>query len=540
MQAIKAQVSKKLLSKASRLFTGTADGRVIEILQNARRAGAAHVKITNRDGFIVVEDNGSGIEDFARLLDLGSSGWDENMEKGEDPAGVGLFCLSPGRVEIISRDKKAVIENDGWTGEPVEIVDSQEFVDGTRLVFTDQAPWDMELVEKHAVFAGIRVSVDGKICHQMPFCCGRSENYDTPGCRIEVVEKLSKYHQRWIDRWHHGRVLVNFHGQVVQFDHWPADNTYGLTILVDLNAQSDIRLMLPARTKLIKNAALEKLKELTEIEFYNYFKHQKTHRLHYKEYLRAKQLGIELDEAEPQYRVGLLCGEYNESAEVIMLDGMKLEDCYLCSYEDLKDGTAEANAHLLSALGRFKGKHFTPVAIDKDFMGYSWTKLPKVTKVSVETGKERLRHGIFSNELACFDKISISVETSDGKRFASDVCMAIKTSPPDGRWNWTSDIVCVTEKARTDLDSDNIWFHLGGYDVDGDSYDTQLEYFEKDIAEFWNELVGPYESLRRQIQYVMQGRFDLRDKYKRVIFSSDGSLEIIMAAGKAEIVRPPK
>ena len=67
MQVIKACVSERLLQKADRLFTGTLDGRIIEILQNARRAGATEVRISNKDGLITVQDNGSGIEDFQKL-----------------------------------------------------------------------------------------------------------------------------------------------------------------------------------------------------------------------------------------------------------------------------------------------------------------------------------------------------------------------------------------------------------------------------------------------------------------------------------------
>jgi hypothetical protein len=37
MKTIRAKVNPRLLSKADRLFTGTVDGRIIEILQNARR-----------------------------------------------------------------------------------------------------------------------------------------------------------------------------------------------------------------------------------------------------------------------------------------------------------------------------------------------------------------------------------------------------------------------------------------------------------------------------------------------------------------------
>ena len=80
MKTIHARVNTRLLSKASRLFTGTLEGRVIEILQNARRAGATEVHIINKDGFITVCDNGRGIEDFSKLLDLGGSQWDDDFE----------------------------------------------------------------------------------------------------------------------------------------------------------------------------------------------------------------------------------------------------------------------------------------------------------------------------------------------------------------------------------------------------------------------------------------------------------------------------
>jgi len=54
MQAtICAKVDSRLLTKASRLFTGSTEGRIIEILQNARRAGATEVRISNKDGFVI-------------------------------------------------------------------------------------------------------------------------------------------------------------------------------------------------------------------------------------------------------------------------------------------------------------------------------------------------------------------------------------------------------------------------------------------------------------------------------------------------------
>ena len=119
MRTIQARVNTRLLAKASRLFTGTLEGRVIEILQNARRAGATEVHITNTDGIVTVGDNGRGIEDFSKLLDLGGSGWDGAYEAIEDPAGVGIFCLAPREVTIRSNGKMATIKENGWTGAPL-------------------------------------------------------------------------------------------------------------------------------------------------------------------------------------------------------------------------------------------------------------------------------------------------------------------------------------------------------------------------------------------------------------------------------------
>jgi len=539
MQTIQAKVNVRLLSKADRLFTGTVDGRIIEILQNARRAGATEVRITNKDGFVTVQDNGCGIEDFQKLLDLGGSGWDEKMEAGEDPAGVGLFSLTPIEVTILSGNKKTIIDKEGWMGKPVEVTENAKTVNGTNVKFRDEKSWDFELIEKHAVFTGIRVVVDGKYCHQMPFCSAEAVYYENPGCMIEVVKEISNYHKAWSTNWYYGRILVNFHGQVVQLDRWPGKNCRGLTILVDIADQTDIRLLLPARTMLVENEASKRLKEAMELEYYKYFQKQKTHTLYYEEYLRAKELGIELPEAEPQFRAGLIYDEYDQAVEVVKLKELELNDCYLCFDEDCDDDLAEVNAHLLAALGEFEGKPFIPVTIDNGYMGYSWTKLPKVIKVEVKTGEELLRECILSGEMTCFDKLAITAHTSDDKLFTSEVCMAITEVQKKGEYRWCDNVVCVTKGARDTLGSDSIWYHFGGFDPEGDSYETQQYSFEKDLNEFWDKLVGPYETLRIELISSLNKRYDLYDKWQKVTIAEDGSLEILFKNGRKERIKRP-
>ena len=206
----KAQVNTRLLTKASRLFTGTLPGRIIEILQNARRAGAQHVHITNHRGRVTIRDDGRGIRDFARLLDLGGSDWQAKLEASEDPAGVGLFSLAPRQLVVRSRGHKVSIDEAGWTGKPVEVKADSRILPkcrpdiaagiGTELEFPDD-PWDADTVTSCAVFAGMDVTVDGKACPRERFLPlpGRGTPHPELGCRIQVVPATA------ITHWHRER-----------------------------------------------------------------------------------------------------------------------------------------------------------------------------------------------------------------------------------------------------------------------------------------------------------------------------------------------
>ncbi len=83
------------MQKQVRFLTGSREGRVIEILQTARRAGATKVAITNTNGRITVRDNGRGIGDFSELLNRVGSVGRENPEEYDYPPGLGLVCLAP-------------------------------------------------------------------------------------------------------------------------------------------------------------------------------------------------------------------------------------------------------------------------------------------------------------------------------------------------------------------------------------------------------------------------------------------------------------
>jgi len=259
MATIQATVNSRLLSKASRLFTGTLAGRIIEILQNARRAKAKHVAITNTEGTITVQDDGRGIEDFEKLLDLGGSGWEEKLEASEDPAGVGLFCLPRARSPSAPTAGKSRSQARGWTGAPVEVRPDPRRLSrmskdgpadaGTELSFKDE-PWTMELVKPLAVFTGLEVTVmanlperaihprQATLCRELGcrIKVVRGERTDGPGTDRALLPGIRRQRSGQLPR------------PVIGFSHRPVTG-HDLHYLVDMTGQpTGIRLMLPART----------------------------------------------------------------------------------------------------------------------------------------------------------------------------------------------------------------------------------------------------------------------------------------------------
>ena len=537
METIQAMVNPRLLTKASRLFTGALQGRIIEILQNARRAGATKVEIANQDGVVTVKDNGRGIEDFSKLLDMGGSGWEDSLEASEDPAGVGLFCLAPREVTIRSNGKRVTISGDGWTGDPVEIEDDPERVQGTALHFQDE-PWTSSEVDRYAVFTGLEVTVDGALCPREPFITDQATVHPELGCRIEIREPggLSSWHTACRRCYSHSENgLVNFHGQVAEFSFHPVSEHH-LHFLVELTGEpTGIRLMLPARTCLVENEAFAQLKAALELEAYRYLLKRGRHRLPYKEYLRAHELGVQLPEADPVFRVGTLRGDDPEPIEVTMPEGFPLTKCYRFD-PDFEGGyeSDAANAHLLAALGKLP-EPFVPVEIGRDYLDYSWAKLPTIGKVGVKMGKVLQEQSIWCGHVVCVDSVTISVQTSDGKKISSPVCMAIRPAKGKQKQRWWDTEVLLTPEA-CDLNSTDILYHLGGFSDDGDTWDTQISQFDEQLEHFWALLVGPDEQLRRNLVAAVER---ITPKWKAVAISANGIVRIRFKSGKGKVVRPP-
>jgi hypothetical protein len=530
-----------LLTKASRLFTGTLQGRVAELIQNARRAGAKNVTITNSSGktnVVTVQDDGRGIGDFTRLLGLGESGWEEKYEASEDPAGVGLFCLAPKKVTVRSRGWLVQIEGEGWRGAPIEVRDDPEPVSGAVVQFEDET-WTHAAVALQAVFSGMTVTVDSYLCDSLPFISRQAVHLTELGCRVAVCEDshLTHWHRR-VRRnlMYCDNVLVNFHGQTTSFDFHPVEER-GLQFLVDLTGEpTELRLMLPARTQLVQNDALTRLTAALELEAYRYIQRRGSHSLPYKGYVRARELGVELPEATPTFKIGLIAAcEPPEPVELEMPVDFPLAHCYRLDegFAD-RSNSDETNVHLLATLGKFD-EPFIPVYISCEYDGYSWANLPTIGKVTVTAGPTLHSGYVGSGLLMCVESLTISVDTSDGKVYSSPVCIMAEQLPPDPGFH-SDEALLVTREAETQLSIGQVWHHLGGYNGDGDTYDTQEREFEHELGRFWADVLGPDEQWRRGI---VEASARMQPEWDTVTVRACGEIAVRFVDGTEKIVRPP-
>ena len=120
---VAATLGGKLLRNSAKLFRGNLHGMVVELVANARRAGASRVAVSlERVGArvdLVVADDGRGLssDDAPCLLSLGGSANDAEVERREDAAGMGFFALGGHDVLVRSRDWSLEVPAATFSGE---------------------------------------------------------------------------------------------------------------------------------------------------------------------------------------------------------------------------------------------------------------------------------------------------------------------------------------------------------------------------------------------------------------------------------------
>ncbi len=169
---VRASLGAKVLGNVDRYFNNELATIAIELLQNARRAGARAVSVTTRPGLdrIIVADDGTGMtsSEAATLLTFGGSSNPDVVEHDEGPAGMGFFCLAHRGPQVRSRDWSMRLDALVFCGyRDAEIETGLDPIAGTVVTFeADLQHWHdrdeaTEAFRAAARFLPIDVTIDG-------------------------------------------------------------------------------------------------------------------------------------------------------------------------------------------------------------------------------------------------------------------------------------------------------------------------------------------------------------------------------------------
>lgn len=383
---INTTVGQSLLTKIGRFFNGSVFDALTEAIQNSRRASATRIDIdrieTDRGPVLRIRDDGCGIADPAKFLMLGDSGWNADIARSEDPAGMGVFSLAGRHVTVRSHAAErgaawqVSIPPDAWeSGKLLDLIPSS-LAKGTEIEIDLPQSWANALeqaVRDTARFCPLPIRFGGNRQPHENFLREATRVEEWNGCRIGI----------FADTCHLPRELVrvNFHGLTVpcRLPHiHDADGGRGWYAKVDIVDAPHLQLVLPARKEMVQNGALDDLRKTCEAAIFRTVAREGHHRLSHAQWLRAKTLGVSLPDAAPWLsawtprtaETGALLGDRVAGEPMILMpaDEAHIEQCV---------GRALASGRLLGA---------TPVHPVDEFTGYSWyDALPRVLGSSLRT-----------------------------------------------------------------------------------------------------------------------------------------------------------
>jgi hypothetical protein len=135
--------------------------------------------------------------------------------------------------------------------------------------------------------------------------------------------------------------------------------------------------------------------------------------------------------------------------------------------------------------------------------------------------------------LIAVDSLQITAYLSNSRVFKSDVLMAVLEQSADKRI-WHCINVYVTPEARNQLSSTDIWYHCGGWSDEGDTWDTQLYYFEQELDQFWATIIGPAEYLRSKIRECLYG---VVMEWQKITIEADETISILYKDGTEKVFK---
>lgn len=517
---IRGSVGARLLDKADRLFPNNDAGIWIEVLQNARRAGATSIEVSiqelaNPQGCLIsVQDDGCGIDDFQKLVALGDSEWAEETERAEDPAGMGFFSLCHSEVEVYSGCQFVRITPEVFLGKAeAKIEQSEMFVAGTRLRFR-RSSTKVELIaalERVSRFLPLEVRLQGQALPRHDFLEGALVRELIDGIEVGfATEFMHADGNCYDDNW-------NFYG--ARLRHAPMDFTGlllpGQTAPATIRARfqvletGTVKLQLPDRKGVIEDESLRQFLRKARAVAYRFFQAQPKHGLPYVNWQEAKDMGILLPEATPLLKTWHAWPQDSGAegmfgtCEARLLQRL---DNVILAPRDLPI------AHTLeAALNSCANLDADLYLAERAFKGYSWyDKLPRIVNMDVLIDGIPYENWYAKGPRPAQIQLELTIEQAGTERKLS---LPALIHVGDEQYNehefvtvgnspWDSDEF----PAPFDIVEFLIWATFSSSDdIDADSWETQRDRYQEEVTRTVN---GYFRGPKANLMAILRSAID--------------------------------
>lgn len=312
IKTIRATVSSRILEQAEILFDNTPRTIFAELLQNSRRAGASQVAISviAEAGKVVsavtIHDNGRGVDHPEDLLTLGGTGWSEDTQAKEAPAGMGFFSLcasAVGAVQVRSGNFSVLLNKKSFRGEEEVKVEDSPCIEGTEISFVmRQDKADLvrvieELVRYYpaeVLLNGVRQESGSDFLRSCVFV------KELPGYRIGLQQDPFDSSAVVYSSAYRGE--INFHGLVISqlplilegYDAPPA------VFRIDIKDTRSLNLVPPARDKVVQNGLWDEVKKNCHLALFEFINEKRggKHDMSFAYYQMAASMGCPVPESE--------------------------------------------------------------------------------------------------------------------------------------------------------------------------------------------------------------------------------------------------
>ena len=400
-QSIHASVHADAIKRVSRFFNATPLETFNELFQNARRSGASLIDVTIENHRVTVADDGAGIQDPTVLLAFGQSGWNQETNRREDPAGMGIYSLArQENVTICSQPTKENQSTEPWQGwriqlreahflgqqaAPVEPTDHGN--PGTEIGFdNDRAnPTDVQSAARHFPLP-VFLHHEGTIKEM------EHEDFLQNAVRIEEWRglRIGVFRREPTDR-----PQVNFHGMEATNADLP--EVYGINTTwrtkVDVMDCPELELVLPARKEIVETAFMNELRTVCRQAIYRaMLEHETPVDVSVEVRQDAAALGIDLPVARPMLHPWAASDADEHSYHNNQRAGRRTigQDAIVMSI-----GLPVCDQQMLQRALQRAGMQHRLYSSNDQFTGYDWyDRLTKATNLNTVVTVEGTSHSL--------------------------------------------------------------------------------------------------------------------------------------------------